>query len=329
MKKILILMIAVMAMGVQTVSAQVAKVMLQHNGKATLFETTELQKAIDASVDGDTIYVGAGKYNSSAVVTISKKISVVGQGTESELGAITISLPGGSEMSSTILYGVNTGAVTINSSVTNLHIDKCTMSSLDIKPQSTTSTKTYTMKDMVIERCNVSGSIVLTVSDAFENAIIRNCSINRFSNNSTDVSFINCTMNSTTTSYGSYNNSSGYVMGNYLNSIIKGWKYNTGNGYSNSGTIYQDASTNFVNCQIPDKSVSGTYTDCYVDTKTNYTDEELQVKGYLGTDDTVIGCNGGARPYNLVPAVPSLEDIKLDVNYNTKKLNVTVKVKAN
>ena len=53
------------------------------------------------------------------------------------------------------------------------------------------------------------------------------------------------------------------------------------------------------------------------------------MKGYLGTDGTIVGPNGGVRPFNLVPAVPSLEDIKMEVNYNTKKLNVTVKVKAN
>lgn len=108
---------------------------------------------------------------------------------------------------------------------------------------------------------------------------------------------------------------SDYGKGNYINCIISG------------GNMKSDAL--FINCQTSWGGGSGTYTDCYVDSKTDYTDEELQFKGYLGTDGTIVGPNGGARPYNLVPAVPSLEDIKLDVNYTTRKLNVTVKVKAN
>ena len=324
MKKILILMTAVMAIGVQTVSAQYAKVMLQHNGKATLFEYTEVQKAIDASVDCDTIYIGEGPYNNSAI-TITKKITIMGQGEKSQLGDITINLSGGSEMTSTILYGVKAGSVTINSSMTNLHIDKCTFNNLTISPNSTTSTKTYSMKDMVIERCYITNRLITTVKDQFENAIIRNCKIQYFSNGSKDVSFINCYLSST---YGDgvygyiYND---LMYGSFLNSIVEKLDRRSG-GY---GGCTIDSSTSFVNCLMGFTPPAGTITDCYLDSKTAYTDEELQVKAYLGTDCTIVGCNGGARPYNLVPAVPSLEDIKLDVNYNTKKLNVTVKVKAN
>lgn len=308
MKKILILMIAVMAMGVQTVSAQYAKIMLQHNGKATLFDYTEVQKAIDASVDGDTIYIGEGPYNNSAI-SITKKITIMGQGEKSQLGDITINLPGGSEMTSTILYGVKAGSVTINSSMTNLHIDKCTMGSLTILPQSTISTKTYVMKDMVIERCYISNSSYFRVSDEYDNCIVRNCEFNSNSNyyvyvNSNNISFINCKI------------FQHRVTGNFINCIIS--------------SFYDiRTSATYTNCQLGSTPSYGTTTNCFIDSKTTYTDEELQVKGYFGTDGTIVGPNGGARPFNLVPAVPSLEDIKLDVNYNTKKLNVTVKVKAN
>lgn len=303
MKKKLILMIAVMAMGVQTVSAQYAKVVLQHNGKASLFEYTEVQKAIDASVDSDTIYIGEGPYNNSAI-SITKKITIMGQGEKSQLGDITINLPGGSEMTSTILYGVNTGSVTIKSSVSNLHIDKCSFSGLTIEPKSSTSTKTFVMKDMLIERCIISGATSFKVSDEYDNCIVRNCKFNSFCYTyPVNISFINSYV------------SSHYYSGNFINCIINSF-YST---YSSS---------TFTNCQCGSSPSNGTKTNCYIDSKA-YSDEELRVKGYLGTDGTIVGPNGGARPFNLVPAVPSLEDIKLDVNYNTKKLNVTVKVKAN
>jgi hypothetical protein len=307
MKKLTILMIAVMAMSVQDIHAQLAKVMLQHNGNATLFEPTAVQKAIDASADGDTIYIPEGTYNESSI-TITKKISIIGQGTKSLLGDITVNIPGGSEMTSTLLYGVNADEVTIKSSMTNLHIDKCTFRNLIIKPQSTTTTKTYIMKDMVIERCLITYKFLTIESDKFENAIVRNCNISYYANTTKDLSFINCYMYDTTD----------YILyGNFINCKCR---------YFNN-TI--NNSTSFVNCLLGSLPTSGTITNCYVDSKMDYTDEELKVKGYLGTDGTIVGKDGGTRPYNLVPAVPSLEDIKMDVNYNTKKLNVTVKVKAN
>lgn len=328
MKKFIIIMIAVWAMGVQTISAQIAKVMLHHNGKATLFESTEVQKAIDASVDGDTIYIGQGPYNNSSL-SINKKITIMGQGVGSLLGDITIDLPGGSEMTSTILYGVNAGSVVIKSSVSNLHIDKCTFTNLTISPNSTTTTKTFSMKDMVIERCEVSNRFITTIADQFENAIIRNCKIKYFSNGSKDVSFINCYLQSTYAHKTYYPGGArtDYVYGTLINCIIA--SFTTSYDSPTYGGCTIDNSTTFVNCLCGVSPSSGTTTNCYIDSKTDYTDEELSVKGYLGTDGAIVGPNGGVRPFNLVPAVPSLEDIKMDVNYNTKKLNVTVKVKAN
>lgn len=326
MKKFIILVVAILAMGMQTVTAQVAKVMLHHNGKANLFECTEVQKAIDASVDGDTIYIGVGPYNNSSL-SINKKITIMGQGVCSLLGDITIDLPGGSEMTSTILYGVNAGSVVIKSSVSNLHIDKCTFGNLTISPKSSTTTKTFSMKDMVIERCEVTNRFITTIADQFENAIIRNSKVKYFSNGSKDVSFVNCYLESTYAKKSNYTSNvrTDYVYGNFINCLIKSFETGTG---SESGCII-DNYTTFVNCLCGVSPSSGTATDCYIDSKTDYTDEELNVKGYLGTDGTIVGPNGGVRPFNLVPAVPSLEDIKMDVNYNTKKLNVTVKVKAN
>ena len=327
MKKFIILVVAILTMGMQTITAQIAKVMLHHNGKATLFESTEVQKAIDASVDGDTIYIGQGPYNDSSL-SINKRITIMGQGVGSLLGDVTIDLPGGSEMSSTILYGINAGSVTINSSVSNLHIDKCTFTNLTIIPNSTTTTKTFSMKDMVIERCEVSNRFITTIADQFENAIIRNCKIKYFSNGSKDVSFINCYLQSTYAFKSNYLNEArtDYVYGTLINCIIA--SFETGKSTYYGGCIIDNSAT-FVNCLCGVSPSSGTITDCYMDSKTDYTDEELTVKAYLGTDGTIVGPNGGIRPFNLVPAVPSLEDIKMGVNYNTKKLNVTIKVKAN
>lgn len=340
MKKILILMIAILAMVVQTVSAQeYPNIMLHHNGKATVYKNTQLSSAVSAAVDGDTIYIPAANCNNQDI-TINKKITIMGQGTSSRLANITVNIPIGAnsaseiEMTSTLLYGISAGTLTVNSSLTNLHIDKCTFSGITLQPNSSTSTKTLTMKNMLIERCKITDRLQTNVNyDIFENGIFRNCNIQYFSNRSKDISFINCTLFATYGMYTRYNGDpyyTDYVYGNYINCIVKTFcRYYT-SGYTNYGGYIIDSSASFVNCLYGQSRTAGTGLDCwYNSSAVNYTDEELRFNGYLGTDGTIVGCNGGSRPFNLVPSVPSLEDIKLDVNYTTRKLNVTVKVKAN
>lgn len=344
MKKLLIFMIAVLAMGVQTVSAQeYPNIMLHHNGKATVYKNTQLSSAVSAAVDGDTIYIPAANCNNQDI-TINKKITIMGQGTSSRLANITVNIPIGAnsaseiEMTSTLLYGISAGTLTVKSSLTNLHIDKCTFSDITLEPHSSTSTKTLTMKNMLIERCKITNRLQTSVNyDKFENGIFRNCNIQYFSNRSKDISFINCTLYATYGMYYDYDVSgcyyTDYVYGNFINCIIKSFcsmYYNSSYTSRKYGGYIIDSSASFVNCLYGQSRTAGTGLDCWNNSAaTNYTDEELRFNGYLGTDGTIVGCNGGSRPFNLVPSVPSLEDIKLDVNYTTRKLNVTVKVKAN
>ncbi|MDE5872199.1 MAG: hypothetical protein K2H22_09700 [Muribaculaceae bacterium] len=55
---------------------------------------------------------------------------------------------------------------------------------------------------------------------------------------------------------------------------------------------------------------------------------DLQAKGYLGQDGTIIGAYGGETPFSELPSVPSIDSEKSSVEYDapSKKLNVTITV---
>ena len=93
MKKYLFLVICFAVLGISQAKAQAAKVALQHDGNVTLFNADELQKALDASVDGDIIYLNEGTFR--GYVTISKKVSVIGAGENTTIdGSLTVKSDG-------------------------------------------------------------------------------------------------------------------------------------------------------------------------------------------------------------------------------------------
>ena len=52
----------------------------------------------------------------------------------------------------------------------------------------------------------------------------------------------------------------------------------------------------------------------------------LQSNGYLGTDGTVVGIDGGDTPFTLVPSVPKVTSSDLQLDNEKKELNVTLTV---
>lgn len=308
MKKFLIFMIAFLAMSVQTVSAQTNNIVLQHKGQCRIFNA--LSAAISASLTGDTIYLGSGNYGDA---TIDKNISIIGNCSSSSLGDVNLT-------SSTIfLYGLQMNMCTIKSSKENLHLDKCKMNSFRIPSAS------YTIRNMLVERCLINGGITLDYG-SYSNCIFRNCkevstyngiSYPGLTTNTSNVTFENCNLYqyhspSKPGGYGStniYGNISGY----YINCVF---------GRLSSSNV----SAYFTNCQIPSSYISRT-TNCFIDSN-QYTDQQLLDKGYLGTDGTIIGCNGGRFPLNLDPEVPLVEEFTLQTDYKARKLIITGTVKA-
>jgi hypothetical protein len=57
--------------------------------------------------------------------------------------------------------------------------------------------------------------------------------------------------------------------------------------------------------------------------------EELIEKGFLGTDGTVVGPEGGSAPYTLIPSGISVRESKLTIDGENRTLNVRLKLTSN
>ena len=57
-----------------------------------------------------------------------------------------------------------------------------------------------------------------------------------------------------------------------------------------------------------------------------WADEQLKTQGYLGTDGTVVGINGGDTPFTLVSSVPTVTSSELNLDLEERKLNVKLTV---
>lgn len=327
MKKIVMVFVC-FALVSMTTKAQTAKVALQHNGNVTLYDADKLADALTASVDGDTLYLNEGRFVGD--VTITKKVSIIGSGTNTILtGNVKVSIPSSPTLTSHLLdalYLENKG-ITVTLPLKGLKIRKCIFSGLDF---------TALTEDILIDRCfsRGSGSASLRLSKNVKNMSVINTKVNNLRGDAEyvgDANFINCNIYHLDNYYYDYtSNGEGSCRATYLNCIIRDW---------NSSSTYYDSSTIYVNCLCGTNSFKKTVNqNCWnynnlgiLDNSTNcsLTDDQLRSNNYLGTDGTVVGITGGTTPYTLVPAVPKVSDYTIKVDTETKKLNVNIKVKAN
>ena len=57
MKKLILSIVCLILMGVLSIQAQTAKIILQHGDEAKIFASYQLQNAINEAVDNDVIYL--------------------------------------------------------------------------------------------------------------------------------------------------------------------------------------------------------------------------------------------------------------------------------
>lgn len=317
MKKTILTIVCLL--GILSVNAQTAKIALQHNGYVTLYDANQMEDALKASVDGDTIYLNEGTFTGN--VTIDKKVSVIGSGVATMYeGSITVSIPGSPTLTAHLLDAIYfKNSITIAQPLNGLKIRKCQFNGLVFNAKT---------EDITIDRCYSRGnsSNPLQLSANVKKMTVLNSKIYDVVGdvkNPGDASFVNCNI------YYMYNYSS-CCRATYMNCIIGNW-------YSYSNNYLEN--TTYVNClcgsSFYGKSVNQ---NCWNANNTNiinnstnctFTDDQLRSDGYLGTDGTVVGITGGTTPFTLEPSVPKVTDYTIKVDTQTKKLNVNIKVKAN
>lgn len=306
----ILFVVCLMIMGMQSVKAQNAKIILHHQGTVSFFTANNIQAALDASVDGDTIYLNEGEFPGD--LTVSKDISIIGCGDWKSIinGNLTLAIKGNITHSIEGIY--ITGNLTVTEESKGLTLRKCVFYRIYFDK--------FT-NDAVIERCwgsfllssNVGGLYVSNSriaqiegdAPAAENAVFNNCNIGNLFNR-----------------WYTYGNSS-VERATYRNCIIGSWSDN-----------HHDVTTVYINCLCGQNLyVNSEDHNCWtlaniVDDNYNVTIsvEELAEKDYLGTDGTIVGMYGGETPFSLQTTVPKITDYSSTVDPKTKKVTVNLKV---
>lgn len=299
----------------------VSKILLQHGDDVTMYNSDQMETAIDAASEGDIIYMTTGVFSG---FTINKAVEIRGAGETTVIsGNVSIAVSNGLSITKPLLDGVSiSGAITMTQASPNLLIRKCKFNGISFNA---------TVQDVMIDRCyctgemkltntkdaNVVNSKIYTLYSSGTNSTITNCNVYIFRGG--DSGFKGMIINSMLYRYYSYNSSYRTIESCVLmNSLI-----NTSSLNYDDYDLEIASSCSCVNCWTGNFS-NLIYTNC----ECTYSTAQLQSKGYLGTDGNVVGIYGGATPYTLTPSAPKVTDSNLEVDKANKKLNVTLKVSA-
>lgn len=332
MKKTLFIIAICLVAVALNVSAQTAKIALQHNGNVTLYASDAMPTVMDAAADGDTIYLNEGNFISD--FSITKKVSVIGAGQGSKItGNVTVAISGNPILNAIVLDGLYiTGSLTLSAPMENVKIRKCKFGA---------TTFTANVTNVVFDRCYCTNQI--TLSSYVKSLTALNSKIFYIvgSGYTADAAnFINCNIYKVFMNYSGTTYYRDIFKGVVINSILDTYEY--GSYY------YLGPDATLVNCLILDANYDyytkySTNQNCMTTKGLSYSGnfmssstletavskEVLQNNNLLGNDGKVVGIYGGTTPFNLVPSVPTVTSSKIVVDTDNKKLNVDIKVTAN
>lgn len=339
MKKILFMIACCLMATAQTIFAQdnySGKVFLQHKGNITaMYGGDEIDKAIEAAVDGDTLFLSKGNFKGN--FTINKSIYFIGSGADSDGnsqkstyidwgGNPHINAGEGKTISSVTIEGISCGpSFYVEGKIENLKIKKSYFSNtLGI---SNSSNNGYTKK-VIIERCRLDD---ISTDGSIEDATIKNCKIStaygQGGQTNSSCKFINCNIREVRT------NTKAMFVNSIINEVGNGTDEYLGNNAILVNTLYHN-----MNGYDPMEKTS--QQDCWSTTETvisnnngdkecTMTVEQRQTAGYLGVDGTVVGIEGGVNPFSLTLHAPSINSSSANVDLNSKKVTINVNVTAN
>ena len=324
MKKICYTLVMLLMASVTSFAADDAKIILQHNGQAKIYDGSQLAEAINDAEEGkDTLYLSEGSFGE---LKLTKRLLVRGSGVNTVInGDIAISATG--TCTTPILEGLyTTGTVYVKSILDNMIIKHVSMEhfSLNAKVSKATVRQCYIRNTLKLNAYCDSLSLINTKIYNLDGASTDNNKCN----------FLNCDI------YKAYWTR---VAGVFVNCIISAsWNDEDkgGGSISNSLLSYSVYNSRFIS--IAENSIQSDcipfyvndviyidywslYPILYIDCESLYAPSE---QNWLGSDDTEIGIYGGNKPYTLVPAVPRITDKTITVDSKNNKLKVSFSVTA-
>lgn len=304
------------------VSAESPMATLSHNGELSFFTNLlAFESALNAAVNGDTIYLSAGDFTlAGGALTINKRVSVVGNGYGTHiLGDLNIDMRENpnSEMKAPLFDGVRLDKLNFDSSkdsrinLGETEVRRCWIRELIDGAEAG--------NNVIYDKC------VIDYSDfyGYGAVCVKNSKITGHGNIGDymcNITAINCNI---TNAY--------YYPRNTISCILK----------KGSGFLITNGTVSILNSLLdftPSTS-SNVYTDaCYIysDENVPLLDENMDCPlnltelGYLGQDGTVVGIQGGQTPFSENPSMPTVDVEKSSVVYDAEsdKLKVSITVKA-
>lgn len=295
MKMKLFLMACLTICGIQLAKAQQSVAALHHEGAVTLYSGSQIQTAIDNAEAGDTIYLSEGIFNGFKV---AKNIAIIGAGVTTNIsGKVTIGASENLMLSNLYMLSGVTTLSSGNVAITNMKIIQCVFADeLSLRRGTTIEVIQSYIKGLL--NCDYS-TLLVTVSNSKVNRV--------YQTNNSSLTLVNC--NIETCEAGGEPNCQNCIIGTLNNAGV----------YKNC--LYKNHKSS-----IP--SVDGCYNDTNFtiddDMNCSLTDDQLRTNGYLGTDGTIVGINGGDVPFTLASPILQVVEHDLQVDNVNKKLRVTL-----
>lgn len=328
MKKILLLVVCFMIVCMLGAKAQSASaIMLMHQGQAKMYSNQQLPTVINEAEAGDTIFLSSGVYSVLSGLTIDKPLSIIGTGQNTIIsGDVTVNLDSTATIDCRLLDGLKlTHSLNIIQNVNTITIRKCWISNvLFMRENAGTLMVDRCFARSLIPVTGYNGSFSATNSVFYQyggdessyqltgNVELTNCYLHWFysEDHNGNATFVNS------------------IIANMENSAQTNMFINCGGdgpmGYSSHGR--------FESCysMIGGTGMGSFDTVTYFPTYNSgaFSSENLRSMGYLGTDGTIIGAEGGNTPYNLTPSLPTVSQSSFSVDNSTRTLNVTLTVTA-
>ena len=303
MKKKMFLTVCLAMLGIIGMKAQIAILALHHQGNVKTYGFSDVSKALDDAVDGDTIYLSEGYFPYDFKIT--KKISIIGAGMETIIkGDVTINIPDSVTLTSRMLQNIDIqGSISIYKPVSGFVISQCRFEAFDFYANVSNCLfdRVYCIRRFLMnEGYTLAGTQVLSSKISMnsgdapkaDDIIFDHCNI-KFVYNGSDYlyrgTYINCICNSI------------YSAGVFKNCLAIYENSNNINGWYNENLTFDDE----LNVTTPDAAT---------------------LAQYIGTDGTVVGITGGDEPFTLVSPGLQVTEHNLEVDNIERKLKVSLKL---
>ena len=280
MKKKILILLTGLVLGLSSAWAKGGGgcVILQHAGNETYFEAQDAQAAMDAAVEGDTLYFAEAETGLYPKITMNKKVYIISSGSL----FINLEIPGNPSLDECLFQTYsNRLEINVKSDLQRLYLN-------DTFLYVYANTENVTVGSLEMDRCRIWGiwynsglkKIVANNSqffwslyssgenDAVESAKFTNCYFEMGQLNITNATFNNCIL-----------------------------RYDSDSQFTIAGCTFNKCLMNNEDVWVMGEGSSKT--DCYdLDGDTFSNDKDyLTTNNYLGSDGTVVGEYGGTNPY--------------------------------